>query len=77
MPPHVPQEAIVLGLAERNGVEAVSYATEGGLFLQAEIPTYVCGPGDIAQAHKADEFVVPSDLRLCERFIARLIAHLS
>lgn len=77
MPAGAPQEAIVLGLAERNGTEAVSYATEGGLFQRSEIPTYVCGPGDIAQAHKPDEFVPRSDLRACERFLSRVIAHLS
>ena len=77
MPSDTPEESIVLGLAERNGTEAVSYATEGGLFQHAEIPTYVCGPGDIADAHKPDEFVLRSDLRMCERFLARLIHHLS
>jgi acetylornithine deacetylase len=75
MPAGAPEESVILGLAERNATEAVSYATEGGLFQQAEIPTYVCGPGDIAQAHKPDEFVPRSDLRTCERFLQRVIAH--
>jgi len=72
-----PQEALVLGLAERNAVEAVSYATEAGLFQETEIPTYVCGPGDIAHAHKPNEFIENGQLRLCERFLSRLIDHLS
>lgn len=35
----------------------VAYATEAGLFQQAEIPTIVCGPGSIEQAHRANEYV--------------------
>ena len=77
MPPGTKEETLVLGLAERNAAEAVSYATEGGLFQAAEIPTYVCGPGDIAHAHKPDEFVERADLRACERFLKRVITHLS
>jgi acetylornithine deacetylase len=77
MPPGSPEETLVLGLAERNSAEAVSYATEAGLFQQAEIPTFVCGPGDIAQAHKPDEFIEVSQLRACEAFLRRLIRHIS
>ena len=77
MPAGAKEETLVLSLAERNGAEAVSYATEGGLFQAAQIPTYVCGPGDIAQAHRPDEFVERADLRACERFLSRIIAHLS
>jgi acetylornithine deacetylase len=77
MPANAPEERLVLSLAAERAAGAVSYATEGGLYQRAEIPTYVCGPGDIAQAHKADEFVAVADLRLCERFLRRLMAHLS
>jgi acetylornithine deacetylase len=43
------------------------------LFAQAGIPTVVCGPGDIRQAHKPNEFVSLEQLALCEGFIDRLI----
>ena len=33
------------------------FGTEAGLFQRAGIPTVVCGPGHIAQAHQADEYV--------------------
>ncbi len=33
------------------------YATNGGFFSQAGIPCVVFGPGSIAQAHTADEFI--------------------
>ena len=50
--------------------------TEAGLFQGIGIPTVVCGPGSIEQAHKADEFIAVSELRKCEAFMERLAAAL-
>jgi acetylornithine deacetylase len=47
----------------------VAYSTEAGLFQRAGIPTVLCGPGDIAQAHRPDEYVALSQLAACERFL--------
>ncbi|MBN8884155.1 MAG: acetylornithine deacetylase [Rudaea sp.] len=41
---------------------AVDFWTEASLFSQAGYSAIVCGPGDIAQAHTADEFVELSQL---------------
>lgn len=49
-----------LGLPIGN---AVDFWTEASLFSQAGYTTFVCGPGDIAQAHSADEFVECSQLQ--------------
>lgn len=63
-------------LAGRNDHGKVAYGTEGGLFsVDGGIPTVVCGPGAIAQAHKADEFVEDRQLAACEGFIEGLIEH--
>jgi len=70
-----PAETLVLALAEKNEVHAVSYTTEAGLFDLAGIPAIVCGPGDIAQAHKPDEFIDLSQIDLCLRFMSRLVDH--
>ncbi|QMT60878.1 acetylornithine deacetylase [Legionella sp. PC997] len=51
----------------------VAYATEAGLFQQAKIPTIVCGPGSIEQAHRANEFVELEQLNRCEQFILKLV----
>lgn len=56
--------------------DKVNYATEAGQFSEAGISTVVCGPGDIAQAHRADEYVELSQIVACEEFVAGLIAHL-
>jgi acetylornithine deacetylase len=62
-------------LTGRNSHSKVAYGTEGGLFSQAGIPTVVCGPGSIDQAHKADEWIAISELEKCGKFIDRLIEH--
>ncbi|MEM9148180.1 MAG: acetylornithine deacetylase [Pseudomonadota bacterium] len=65
---------LVKRLAGQNGHSKVAYSTEGGLFAQmAGIPTVVCGPGAIAQAHKADEFVALAQLEACDGFLERQI----
>jgi acetylornithine deacetylase len=72
-----PGETLVMKLARCNSAEAVSYNTEAGLFQLADIPTVVCGPGDIAQAHKPDEFISLSQVNECEAFMQRLADHVS
>ena len=61
-------------LTGRNSHSKVAYGTEGGLFQAAGIPTVVCGPGNIDQAHKADEFIRITELEKCGQFLDRLIA---
>jgi acetylornithine deacetylase len=52
-------------LADELGIpigNAVDFWTEAALFSATGYTTFVCGPGDIAQAHSADEFVELSQL---------------
>ncbi len=63
---------LVAALTGANGTAKVSFGTEGGLFQQAGIPTIVCGPGSIEQAHKPDEFIDLDQIAQCERFIGRI-----
>ena len=64
--------ALALHLAGQNSTHSVSYATEAGLFQAAGSPAVICGPGDIAQAHTADEWLAESQLNDCSRFLRRL-----
>ena len=50
----------------------VSFGTEAALFHQVGVPTIVCGPGHIAQAHQPNEWVTLAQLAWCERFMRRL-----
>jgi acetylornithine deacetylase len=52
----------------------VSFATEGGQFQRAGWSTVVCGPGNIEQAHKPNEFIERTELTACESFLDRAIA---
>ena len=70
-----PAEHLALHLAEANGTHAVSYCTEAGLFQQIGIPAIICGPGSIEQAHKPDEYIEISEMRKCQAFMQRLLAH--
>ena len=53
-------------------VGVVAYGTEAGLYQAAGIPSVVWGPGDIAVAHRPDEFVEVADLEACLAVLARL-----
>ncbi len=55
----------------------MSYCTEAGLFQQIGIPAVICGPGNIEQAHKPDEYIDVSELRKCEGFMERLVGQLA
>jgi acetylornithine deacetylase len=56
-----------------NRTETVAFGTEAGLFQNADIPTIVCGPGDIEQAHKPNEFIALDQIAEGEAFIRRLM----
>jgi len=65
-------------LADELGVPigyAVDFWTEAALFSAAGYTTFVCGPGDIAQAHSADEFVELSQLQQITETWTRIIDH--
>lgn len=64
--------ALALKLAGQNETHAVSYATEAGLFQDSGAPSVVCGPGDIAEAHTANEWIADSQLAQCMAFLDRL-----
>ena len=66
-------EAIVRRLTGDNATHVVSYGTEAGQFQEAGYSSVICGPGDIAQAHQADEFIEIEQFRSGERFMARLV----
>jgi acetylornithine deacetylase len=64
---------LVKAVSGANSTGKVSFGTEAGLFQHAGIPTVICGPGSIEQAHKPNEFVTLEQIALCERFMRRLM----
>lgn len=65
-------EAELLGLLGQSAPRGVSYGTEAGIFAAAGVPSVVCGPGDIADAHQPDEGIAIAQLDACVAFLARL-----
>ena len=53
---------------------AVDFWTEASLFSEAGLTAFVFGPGDIAQAHTADEWVSLEQLRNYATAITRVLA---
>ncbi|MDP2079809.1 MAG: acetylornithine deacetylase [Pseudotabrizicola sp.] len=81
VPPLVPEaqgtaEALVRRLTGDNATHVVSYGTEAGHFQAAGISSVVCGPGDIAQAHQADEYLELSEFHAGQAFMEKLLADL-
>ncbi|MGL5363694.1 MAG: acetylornithine deacetylase [Bosea sp. (in: a-proteobacteria)] len=74
--PDAPIVTLAKKLAARNDHAKVAYGTEAGLFdAMAGIPSIICGPGSIEQAHKADEFIEVSEMDACCAFLDRLVEH--
>ncbi len=70
--------AFVKALAGRNDHAKVAFGTEAGLFhTRVNIPTVVCGPGDIAVAHKPNEFIPLDQIAKGEEFMRRLLEEVS
>ena len=79
LPP--PEDRALADLIERltghAALASVSYGTEAGLFHAAGIPAIVCGPGAIARAHRANEYVLKSELAACRDMLRGLGAVLA
>jgi len=70
--------AVELGLkiAQQNSSHAVSYGTEAGLFELGGVPSVICGPGNIDQAHKPNEFIDENELVACTHIMGQIADYL-
>ncbi len=76
----VDSEAVkfVHALTGGNSTGKITFGTEGGLFQKVlGTPAVVCGPGNIAVAHKPDEHVSLVQMAQCGKMLARLVKKLS
>ena len=63
-----------LGIARNVLAARLKKLVEAGIFRKTlGVPTVVCGPGDIAVAHRPDEYVTVDQLLRCERFLCTLV----
>lgn len=63
---------LIMELTGANGADVVPFGTEAGIFQSLGLSAVVCGPGSIAQAHKADEYVAIDQLAACLDMLAGL-----
>ncbi len=81
--PHLDTKADddVVGLIKRisgnSKLDTVSFAAEAGQFANEGFHSAICGPGSIAQAHRADEFIAREQLEKGVEMMIRLIEELS
>jgi len=68
--------ALVQEFSGSSEIAKVSFGTEASQFQVAGVPTVVCGPGSIREAHKPDEFVSLEQIERCENFLRGLCATL-
>ena len=69
-------EALVRRITGDNGTHVVSYGTEAGHFQNAGYSAVICGPGDIAQAHQADEWLSVAQFEAGGVFLGKIVESL-
>ncbi|HEX5460401.1 MAG TPA: acetylornithine deacetylase [Steroidobacteraceae bacterium] len=67
----------VLALTKAALFRKVAYGSEAGQFQEAGVPTIICGPGSIDQAHRANEFVTVDQMRKCNVLLQGLLTCLA
>jgi len=76
--PHGAAVAIAQRLAGDNGPpRSVSYGAEAGQYRSAGLPTVLCGPGSIDQAHQPDEYIEIAQMERGAAMMSRLLAEVS
>ena len=69
--------AFVNSLTNGDSTCKLAFGTEAGLFADLLcVPTVVCGPGSIAQAHRPDEFIARTQLQQCDKMLDALLDRL-
>ena len=68
---------LIKKISGNSTLGTVSYAAEAGQFSEEGFQTVICGPGDIAQAHRANEFIAIEQLEQCLKMLEKLASELS
>ncbi|MEL7120565.1 MAG: acetylornithine deacetylase [Bacteroidota bacterium] len=76
-PDNLPIVDLVKKLSGNHTLDAVSYAAEAGQFAQGGFQSIICGPGSIAQAHRANEFIDKEQLKLGVEMLRKLVVAFS
>lgn len=72
-----PLVEVLVEISGKAPQSAVSFGTEVGLFQVAGIASIICGPGDIARAHRPEEYLLEDELNAAAQMILALGRHLA
>ena len=70
--PDSPLAALGLEITGAREVAKVSFGSEASWFDAAQVPTILCGPGRIEQAHQPNEWIGLDQLARCQAFMSDL-----
>ena len=68
---------LIKKISGNSKLNTVAYASEAGQFANEGFQTVICGPGSIAQAHRANEFISKEELKKGMTMLSSLINELS
>ncbi len=68
-----PAERLARYLTGANTTHTAAYVAEASHFQASGIPAVICGPGNIDQAHQANEWIALDQLAQCTAFLQRLL----
>ncbi len=68
-----PAERLARYLTGANTAHTAAYVAEASQFQANGIPAVLCGPGNIDQAHQANEWIAMDQLDQCTAFLRRLL----
>lgn len=67
----------ILSLTNHAHIKSENYVTEAGFIQKKGIPTIICGPGSIEQAHQNNEFVPITELTKCNNMLKTVCSYLT
>jgi acetylornithine deacetylase len=63
---------MLTGFGAKLPVTTLPFGSEAGIFERQQIPTVVCGPGSINQAHRVDEWIARAALDEADKFMVKV-----
>ncbi|HZE45110.1 MAG TPA: acetylornithine deacetylase [Steroidobacteraceae bacterium] len=71
---HLAEESMqmLIGCGAKLPAITVPFGSEAGIFERSRIPSVVCGPGSIDQAHRPDEWIARGALEEADQFLAKV-----
>jgi acetylornithine deacetylase len=63
---------MLTGFGAKLPVTTLPFGSEAGIFERQHIPTVVCGPGSINQAHRVDEWIARAALDEADKFMVKV-----